>query len=660
MNTKLLTGGGMVLAVVLLLTVNIASQGTLHSLRLDLTENNLYTLSDGTRNILSNLEEPITLRLFLSQQLATRLPGISGYATRVSELLKEFKRAADPNIRLSIIDPEPFSEEEDRAVGYGLQGVPLGDGESTFYFGLVATGPTDEEEVIAFLSPEREEFLEYDVAKLVHQVAYPKPVVVGLMTSVPMDGVDPAAAAAGMRRTLPRPWFVLEQMQQLFEVKKLETDIETISEDVDVLMLVHPKELADKTLYAIDQFVLNGGRALVFVDPHAESDSAGGFPGAGSGPSNIGRLLRAWGLDFNTSKVLADLQLAERVQFSRQARPVVVDYPVWMKVPPELLNEEDIVTGKLGSITLATPGRLIPLEDATTKIETLIRTTPTATEIDVTRVSLVTDPQDLLRDYRPAGESFIMGARITGKVKTAFADGPPPTDDAEKDESTAEEKATSEAETTGDDDEKSMPKTEREHLSESKEAVNLIVIADSDLLQDRFWVQVQNLLGTRIALPTAANGSLVVNALDNLTGSNDLISVRNRGHFSRPFTLVDEIRQEAELRFREKEQQLLNRLKETERNLLELERGKGEGDALVLSEAQQREIERFRQEKIRLRKDLRQVRHELRRNIENLESWVKFINIGLVPLLIAVGGILIAVHRVRQRKSPLKSTVQTA
>ena len=645
MNIKLLTGGGLALAIVLLLAVNIVSQGAFRSARLDLTEHDLYTLSEGTTNILTNLEEPVTLRLFISQKLATRLPGISGYATRIQELLNEFKRTANDNLRLSVIEPEPFSEEEDRAVGYGLQGIPLSDGESTFFLGVVATGPTDEEEVIAFLSPEREEFLEYDIAKLIHQVAYPKPKVVGLLSSLPMDGVE---SMPGLSQGLPRPWIVLEQIKQLFEVKKLEADIDAIPEDVAVLMLVHPKDLSDKTLYAIDQFVLAGGRALIFVDPHSESQR-GTPPGAGTEPSDIGKLLETWGLTFDTSKVVGDLQLAERVQFNRGSRAVVVDYPVWIKLPPELLDENDIVTAKLGSITLATPGSLVPKEDSATTVETLMKTSQAAMEIDAIRLGMTTDPQELLRKYQPANKSFILAARITGKISTAFPEGPPaeePTEDSAEDSGTSESANDSEENTT----QASASKEDKPHLTESSDGVNLIIVADTDLLQDRFWVQVQNLLGNRIALPTAANGTFVVNALDNLTGSNDLISVRNRGHFTRPFTRVDEIRQQAELRFREKEQELLDRLQETERRLVELEQGKTDDSTRILSPAQLQEIERFRQQKIQLRKELRQVRHELHKNIENLEGWTKFINIGLMPMLVAVGGIGVAMHRQRRRK----------
>jgi gliding motility-associatede transport system auxiliary component len=654
MNTKVLTGGGLALAMVLLLAVNIFSQAAFRGARIDLTDNKLYTLSDGTRHVLAGLKEPVNLRLFLSLKLATDLPGISPYATRVRELLEEYRRVAGGKLTLTVIDPEPFSEDEDRAVAYGLKGVPLSDQESNFYFGLVATGPTGEELAIPFFSPDRQEFLEYDVTKLIQQATHPKPKVVGLMSSLPLEG-SPRRLPEGAPM---RPWMILEQIRQLFEVRLLGEEIAAIPDDVDILMLVHPKDLSDKTQYAIDQFVLRGGRALVFVDPYAEADRS---PAGEAGEeqtqsimsSRLDRLLNAWGLELEPGRVVGDLQLGQKVRFERGPQSIVADYPVWMKLTSAQINRSDIVTATLGDVVLATPGRLIVRKDATTHVTPLLETSPGAMEIDAARVRFMADPQGLLRGFRPAGEPFILAARVTGKVRSAFPDGPP---DAAPDKGAAPDakKDTNQVGKAGaEKDRKAAAGSaagQKGYLAESKVPVNLIVVADTDLLQDRFWVQAQDLLGTRIAVPTAGNGALVVNALDSLAGSNELIGVRSRGQFTRPFTRVDKLREEAELRYREKEQQLSTRLRETERKLLELDRGKQDGNAMILSAAQQQELERFRQEKIQIRKELRQVRHDLRRNIEGLETRVKFVNIGLVPLLISAGGIAVGLYRVRRRR----------
>ncbi len=545
---------------------------------------------------------------------------------------------------MTIIDPEPFSEDEDRAVGYGLRGIPL-DEEATFYFGLVATGPTDEEQVIPFLSVEREEFLEYDITRLIYQVAHSEQKVIGLISLLPLEGTTP--------QTLPglaQPWTVLAQMRQLFDVRTLDNNVREIPQDVNVLMLVHPKQLSSETLYAIDQFVLRGGHALVFVDPHSEADrgAAPGLMTAGSSgrSSDLNMLLKQWGLELVPAKVVADLQWATQVRFQREGRLMLMEYPVWINLPPSLLNQGDIVTANLSNLALASAGSLKRIADTGAKVIPLIESSPKAMEIESDRLDFMHDPEDILRNYRPKGESFVLAARVSGPANSAFPDGPPaPAKDDDKSQET----------TKPDTDDA----TRRAHLMKSKTDINVIVVADTDLLQDQFWVDVQEILGTRIAIPSAANGTFVVNALESLAGSDDLISIRSRGRFSRPFTRVNALRHEAELRFREKEQQLIQRLTETELKLTELERSKKDDDAAVLSEAQHKEIERFRQEKIRIRKELRNVRHELRKNIERLEGWMKFINIGMMPVLIGIGGVVVGSYQVRRRKKGARASADT-
>jgi len=635
-NIKTLSTSSVLIALILLLAVNIFSNAALTGSRVDLTENNLFTLSQGTRNILGNLDEPITVRLFLSQKLATRLPGISSYAIRVKELLEEYKRVAGGNINLQIIDPEPFSEKEDEAVSYGLKGVPLND-DSTFYFGMVATGPTDEENAIPFFTPEREEFVEYDITKAILQVANPKKKVVGLISTISIDG-SPAPHIPGMGM-MPRPtetWTVVAQMRNFFDVRSLDIDVEKIPDDVDVLMVVHPKGMGDATLYAIDQYVLKGGRLLAFVDPHAETDQLNsqqtGMPGTNFGTSNLNKLFKPWGISTAEEKVTGDIQLAQKVAFNVAQRSAAIDYPIWMKLPKAQLNEKDIVTSELGVVNVASPGKITVTETEGVTVTPLMQTTPNATQVDKANLRFMNDPQELLRNYKAGGEAQIIAARVTGKVKSAFPDGAPASQSAEDD--TLKKDASMKF---------------NEHLPESKEPINVIIVADTDILEDRFWVRIQNMMGSSIAIPIAANGNMVINALDNLMGSSDLISVRNRGHFSRPFTKVDEIRQAAELKYREKEQQLMTRLRETEKKLLDLQRGKEQSQALIMSNEQKLALEKFRSERVKIRKELRQVRHQLQQNIEDLEGWMKFINIGLIPIFIALGGIIFGILKVNRR-----------
>ena len=645
MTSRMMTATGVVLALVLLFAVNILAGRLLGPSRIDLTENRLFTLSEGTRNILSGLDEPVTLRLYLSRRELERAPGIGGYADRVSALLDEYRRLAGGKLTVHVIDPEPFSEEEDRAVGYGLRGVPLGLDEGIFYFGLAGTNSVDDEAVIPFFAAEREQFLEYDVTKLVHSLSSPQQKIVGLLSSLPVEGQGPAMQAAMPGMGAP-PWMVVDQISQLFELRPLHPELEAIPDDVDVLMLVHPQTLPREALYAIDQYVLRGGRVVAFVDPYSEAQQeamAGGFmPPMASRRSAIDELLSAWGVTLG-EEVAADLELALKVRMEQGGRVLTFDYPVWMNVTPQTFDAGDVVTGNLGNLGFGTPGHLEPADGAMTTFTPLVTTTPRAALFTPAQVAAVTtDPRVLLDDYASQDLAYTMVARVSGKVATAFPDGRPlPEPSAEDTSETAGE----------EDDAGSGTDPMAEHLSESTEDAQIIVVADADMLADRFWVVVQEFLGNRIAIPSAANGTLVVNALDNLTGSGDLISVRNRGTFTRPFTRVVALRQQAERAFRAKEQELIAQLEETERRLLELEEGSQGNDTLVITDAQRDELVRFRQDRVRIGKELREVRRQLRADIEALESWLKFANIALVPILIGLVGLVAGLVQLRRRRS---------
>ncbi len=644
---RMLSLGGLLVAAVLLLALNIVSGRALTGARLDLTEGRLFTLSDGTRQVLAELDEPVTLRFYLSRGLVTQLPGISSYANRVQELLEAYQRESGGNITLIHVDPQPFSDEEDRAVAYGLRGIPIDEEEATLYFGLVASGSTDQEQVIPFFSASRERFLEYDLTRLIYSISHPEQPTVGLLTSLPLMGPGPMAMLQGGGG---QPWMVVEQMRQLFNVLPLDADLREVPENVDVLMLAHPKKLSEAARYAVDQFVMRGGRALVFVDPSAETDPGTGpgmmgmmgmaqFAGRASNPQD---LLASWGLAMPAEEVVGDLSAAVRVRAQVEGRLVTIDYPLWMNLGEAALAKDDIVTGNLGVVTLASPGHLTPVADSGLTVTPLITAGEQAAVFTPEQAQSHSDPQVVLRAYQPAGRTFVLAARVTGKAKSAFPDGPP---GAEKKEAGEGGGATG----TGSE----PAPGPGPHLAESEGDINVVVVADADLLADQFWVQVQDIMGSRIAIPTSANGPLVINALDSLTGSSALIDIRSRGSFLRPFTVVNELRREAELKFREKEQQLITRLEQTEQRLQELESRKQGEDAPVLSDEQRQELISFRQERLDIRRELREVRRNLRENIERLETQVKFANVGLVPILIAVGGLLVGLARMQRRRRSL-------
>ena len=654
MGGRTYTIGGIVLAVAAFLALNMFANQALTRFRLDLTEQQLFTLSEGTRNIIRAIDEPVTLRLYVSRSLASRLPSISGYVARVRDLLQEYEYAADGKIILTVIDPEPFSEEEDRAVAYGLSGLPLLDGESTFYFGLVGTNTLDAQEVIPRFTPDREEFLEYDLTKMIHTLAQAAQPVIGLLSGLPLDGRTQQAMMMGRP---PQPWLILERMEELFEVRQLSPlGLERVEEDVDVLMLVHPKKLSDTVHYAIDQFVLGGGHTLVFVDPNAEADMNPTVPGLPPlpGKSELEDLLAAWGLELDTTRTVGDMQIGADVQAQIGDRVATIRYPMWMNVPSPLLNREDVVTAELGNLTFGTAGALVTVPDAGLTVSPLAMTTPSgAGLVETEMVGPMADIERLVREFRPDGTSYVLAARIGGKAVSAFPGGPPLPDTADEGAGEGEDPGEGEGAgaESGSEDSGTPGEPVPDHLDEGE--IHVIVVGDTDFLQDQFWVQRQNIFGQSIPIPISANGSFVINALDNLTGSGDLIGIRSRGRFLRPFTVVNELRQDAELRFREKEKELLQRLEETEARLSELRTG--EGDEIVLTEDQRNAIVEFTEERVRIRRELRDVRHSLREDIETLETSLKFINIGLMPIVIGIGGLLAGLHRMRRRRAAMRA-----
>ncbi len=602
---------GVVLALVLLFSLNTFGALVLRPLRIDLTEDKQFTLSEGTLELLGRLEEPVELRLYVSSGIREANPFLASYADRVHDFLKAYAEAANGKITVRYIDPEPYSEEEDRAVGFGLQPISLGDG-TTGYFGIAGTNSTDDSDVIAVLSPERERFLEFDLTRLTYNLAYPDKPVVGLITGLPMNG-DPMLQY--------KPWQVYSQLGQQFELRYLGGDIGSFDEDIDLLLIAHPKQLSDRTLYAIDQFVLGGGKALVFVDPHSEAAAMRQRqPGMEPTFSSLDKLFDAWGITFAKDKVVADPSAARQVQFPTGQRQQIVDYLAWLSLDRSHLNPDQPITAELERVNLASAGYIEKKEGAEVDLVPLLISSPQAMAIDAEEVRLFPDPLKLLRDYKPGNKALYMAAVVEGRFPSAFPDGPPEG-----------------ADSSG------------EHRREAAEPVSVIVVADTDILDDRSWLARQSVLGQEVMLPLASNADFVANALDFLAGSDVLMALRGRDVALRPFTRIIAIRREAERRYRAKEQELLDRLSELKDKLRKLQVSDDAG--AVLSEKQQQEIENFRSQILETRAELREVQRALRRDIETLKARIRFANIGAVPLVVGLVAIGLAlVRRARYRR----------
>ncbi len=612
--------------LVLFLAVNVLSNAWLRAGRIDLTQGKLYTLSEGTKDILSKIEEPITLRLFFSPRLGREIPLYANYHQRLRDLLDEYTSLAAGKIKLEFYDPAPYSDVEDRAVAYRLQGVPMEQGGEQVFFGLAGTNSTDDEEILPFFQPERERFLEYDLTKVVFNLANPKRREVGLIAQLPVAG--DMMPQPGMR--MPQPWVVMDQMRQVFQVRQFGSDTGNLPKDLQILMLIHPKELSEEGQYAIDQFVLRGGKLLVFVDPNSEVDAArpSRDPNAIPGPtsSNLEKLFNAWGVELVKDRVIGDRLTATRVNAGTAQRPRVTDYIVWNGFKAGNLNRQDAVTGELQLVNVASAGILKPKQGATTAFAPLITASPGSMSVETDKIKFAPDPTSLLRDYKAESEILTMAARITGPVKTAFPDGPPKVEGR-------------------------PPQPDQQpHVAESQGPISVIVVADTDMLDDRFWVSGQEFFGQRVVQPNANNGDFVVNALENLAGGSELMSLRSRGVSSRPFELVQDIQREAERKFRSKERELQEKLRETEKKLSDLQTKEQAGGATILSADQQKAIEDARKEILSLRRELRLVQNDLRKDIDQLETTLRVTNIGLIPVVVAVVAIVLGLVRITRRR----------
>ncbi|HXI47073.1 MAG TPA: Gldg family protein [Steroidobacteraceae bacterium] len=614
--------GGLIALAVLFLAVVMLSNVGLRGVRLDLTQNKLYTLSKGTQQVLRDLKEPVNLYFYFSRDAAAKQsPLMMPYAARVREFLEEVSARAGGKIHLQVIDPQPFSDDEDRAAEFGLQS--LHPGGEALYFGLAGTNSTDGRSAIPTFTADREEFLEYDVAKLVQELGTPKKPVIGLLSSIGVQGqFNPQTGQMG------EPWPIYTQLQQLFAVRNLTADLDHIDKDVDVLMLIHPKDLAPKALYAIDQFVMRGGRILLLVDPNAGADLTGQDPrnplaGAmANHSSDLQPLLSTWGIDYDATKVIGDLGRGLEVRSNTSAAPIRHIGILGLRHGD--MDAKDVVTASLESINLATVGSLAARPGAKTTFEPLLLSSANAEPLPAQRFNALIDPAVLRDGFKSTGVRYTIAARITGPVDSAYPNGPP-----------------------GDQKPASGPPVA--HLAKSTTPANIVVIADTDLLMDYLWVQTRELLGQRISQAFANNGDLIANILDNLSGSSALISVRGRASFSRPFERIEALKRQADDRLRAKALELQSELQQTEGKLTELQAKRNDQSSLMLSPEQEAELKRFTAEKARVRKELRETERGLDVDINRLGSRLKVINIAIAPLLVAVAGVVILSLRRRRR-----------
>lgn len=573
--------------------------------RIDLTEGQIYTVSEGTKQVLANIEEPVNLYFFYSNKATQGMTSIRNYANRVQSLLEEYQRLSDGKLVLQIIDPEPFSEAEDKAAEYGLTAAPVGSLGDSVYLGLAGSNALDDNEIIAFFDPSQEALLEYDISKMIYRLANPEPVKIAVMSSLPIQGgpnPNPMAMQMGQQQSLPE-WAFYSQLQQLYSIELLEQDVESIPDDVQTLVLIHPKDLTDSQLFAIEQFVFSGGKLLAFVDPVAESDTQAAMMGMPAGSqSDMTKLFDKWGIGFDSSQIVLDAAKGLEI---RMPSGLPGRHMGYIGLDGETINQDDVVTTSLASINGASFGHFTQADTSQLTFTPILSSSEFSalTDNDSYAASMQ-NPESLGKGFVASDRQYTLAVRVSGSVDTAFEELP--------------------------------EGRSADNWRKQADSIQAILIADTDILTDRLWVQAANFFGQTILQPFANNGDFINNAVDNLAGSSALLSIRGKGVYQRPFEVVEALAVEAEAKFRAQEERLQAQLEQTEMQLAQLQSQQGDAGALVLSPEQEQAIEEFMQQKLQIRKELREVRHQLDKDIEQLGAWIKVLNIAVFPILLTL------------------------
>jgi len=620
--------------IILFISLNTLSNQLFSGARLDLTENNLYTLNTGTFKVLETIKEPITLRLFFSDKLSRDIAPMREYGQRVRELIEEYVVRSNGMIRLERVDPEPFTDNEDLAILYGLQGMQISQAGEKFYFGLVATNSTDDISIIPFFEQGRETYLEYDISRIVNDLANPKKKKLGLISSLPINGglAYPDAPASDY---VP-PWEIYNRLGEAFEIISIPSDSIRIPEDIDIIMIVHPKDLTNITKYAIDQFVMSGKGAIFFVDPYSEvernalpiEERRTYIPG-----SNLNTLFSNYGAYVEPGMIVGDRISGRKVTIGRSQNSRVITYVLWLSLTKDLMNPNNLITNELESILTNTPGGIKRSKDAKSKFEILYSSNTDSMFIERFKIQFRPDPTLLLSEFQSDQENKNLAVSLTGQFNSAYINGPPLPEDGGE------------------------PFINRNHKTETNEG-NILIFADTDMLSNSIWTQKQDNYGQETYTPISDNGSLVINAVEYLAGGGELIALRTRGTSMRPFIVVEELQKKAETAYRETEKSLQNDLTVTENKLRDLQRGASiatQDGAPILSKEQADTLQDFKDQIINIRKQLRDVQRDLRVDIEKLGLMLKLYNIWVTPILVAISAVLVFIMRRRKRINHLAS-----
>ena len=630
---------GVAAMALILIAFNVLSSAA--KTRVDLTKEKAYTLSPGTKAILRKLDTPVKIRFYCTQAESSTPDTVylKAYAKRVEDLLTEYKQAAHGKLVIEKYDPQPDSDAEDSARLDGVEGETLRNGDR-FYMGL-AISLLDEKQAIPFLDPNRERLLEYDLSRAISRVITPEKPVVGIMSPMPVFGMPSNPMMARMGQQGQQPWAIVNELKNDYTVRRVAMDVDNIDSDIKVLMVIHPREISEKAQYAIDQFVLRGGKLLAFLDPLPMVDSReqnqmlGSIPNSGS---SLDKLLKAWGVSFDTSKVVADLNFKMQIG-GRNGQPQ--EAPAVLSVTPEGINRDDIVTSQIDNLWLPYAGAFTGTPVAGLKETVLLKSTTESQLVDGFMANL--SGANVLKEFKPSGTSYKLAIRLTGKFKTAFPNGKP--EDKKDEDKKDQDKKEGDKKT----EDKPADKKTDDSLKESTQDTTVILVGDADMLFDNVALrQIQTPFGN---LSQAMNGNLnfAQNAVEQLTGDNNLIGVRSRATQNRPFTRIKAMETRANEKFQSEIKRLEDSASEAQRKINELQQQKKDKEQrFILSPEQTAELAKLRNEEAESRKRLKQVQKDFRKEIVSLQTTVKWMNILAVPAAVTASGIVIAVAKRRK------------
>lgn len=586
------------LSIIIFFSINIITNNMLGYSRIDFTENKLYSLSEGTKKLLKNLDEPIHLRLFISSNLVKDVPQFSTYANRVETILKTYSNISNGKITIETIDPKPFSDEEDRAVGMGINPFNATEMSDSLYFGLAATNSTNGQKNIPMFSPERETFLEYDLTSLISELSQIKKPIVSI--------IDNLGLSADGRVGKPEQQ-ILKQMKEMFKVEMVNESANELDKDTKILMVIHPKFLSDETLYMIDQWVLNGGATLIFLDPYAETELSRqqGMPPMNP-RSDLKKLLDTWGIKFDNKQAVLDSEFGFRIARKINGRDVqVTNYP-WLNIRGEGLNKNDSTLSNLSTIVMTTAGSL---QDTNKNpiLEPIIRSSKKSGVGDAQKAGNPEgDPRDLLSNIKSDNENYTLAGWIKANLNSSFINSEDKKDN---------------------------------QLMKSKNKSNVLIVTDADMLMDRNWLTQRGAF--------ANNGDFVLNIVEKMIGGNALSDLRGKSTSWRPFEKIIELEKIAEEKFLIEEQMLAKKLEGMEDKIRNLTQN-SDKDTDVLSPETIKAIDGFKTEMMATRSQLRNVKFDLRRDVDLLKKWIISINVAILPIAFAAVSLIISLRRKRK------------